>query len=338
MTKAALKAAGNPPALIEEMANRSGLDPDEFKATIVATCMGTIKRPPTDEEFAALLMVAREYKLNPLLKEIHAFPSRSGGIVPVVGIDGWIALINNHPAFTGIEFEMTDDKQGNPVRCLCRIHRKDRDLPTVVEEYFKECFRPTEPWKAMPHRMLRHKALIQCARIAFGFSGIYDEDDAVTFADERIIVPAGTAAEPETRPKLIDVTAEAATDAPEQAENDEVPAEGDSGVTQRVDENPVDDTEKDANRDEALPSEGEPAEIAEDDPENFVVEMKFGEETGVPREKEFTMAMIQMIESCSSGEQLDMAWEVNLDDIKQIGAHWRKKIMEAGAARRAEVK
>ncbi len=26
--------------------------------------------------------------------------------------------------------------------------------------------------------MLRHKALIQCARVAFGFSGVYDEDDA----------------------------------------------------------------------------------------------------------------------------------------------------------------
>ena len=30
----------------------------------------------------------------------------------------------------------------------------------------------------MPRRMLRHKALIQGARIAFGFSGIYDEDEA----------------------------------------------------------------------------------------------------------------------------------------------------------------
>lgn len=26
--------------------------------------------------------------------------------------------------------------------------------------------------------MLRHKAMIQCARIAFGFTGIYDEDEA----------------------------------------------------------------------------------------------------------------------------------------------------------------
>jgi hypothetical protein len=30
--------------------------------------------------------------------------------------------------------------------------------------------------------MLRHKALIQCARVAFGFSGIYDPDEA-----ERIV-------------------------------------------------------------------------------------------------------------------------------------------------------
>jgi hypothetical protein len=30
----------------------------------------------------------------------------------------------------------------------------------------------------MPKRMLRHKALIQCARVAFGFSGIFDEDEA----------------------------------------------------------------------------------------------------------------------------------------------------------------
>lgn len=29
----------------------------------------------------------------------------------------------------------------------------------------------------MENRMLRHKAVMQCARIAFGFSGIHDEDD-----------------------------------------------------------------------------------------------------------------------------------------------------------------
>ncbi len=44
--------------------------------------------------------------------------------------------------------------------------------------------------------MLRHKAMIQCARIAFGFGGIYDADEA-----ERIIesgAPAMKQINPET--------------------------------------------------------------------------------------------------------------------------------------------
>ena len=42
-------------------------------------------------------------------------------------------------------------------------------------------------------RMLRHKALIQCARLAFGFTGIYDQDEA-----ERIIIEKDITAEGET--------------------------------------------------------------------------------------------------------------------------------------------
>ena len=35
----------------------------------------------------------------------------------------------------------------------------------------------------MEHRMLRHKALIQCSRVAFGFSGIVDDEEAATLRD-----------------------------------------------------------------------------------------------------------------------------------------------------------
>jgi len=47
----------------------------------------------------------------------------------------------------------------------------------------EECRRENVgPWKSHPRRMLRHKAMIQCARLAFGYAGIYDADEA-----ERII-------------------------------------------------------------------------------------------------------------------------------------------------------
>jgi hypothetical protein len=54
-----------------------------------------------------------------------------------------------------------------------------------VTEYLSECAQNTDVWKKYPFRMLRHKALIQCSRIAFGFSGIYDEDEANRIVDSQ---------------------------------------------------------------------------------------------------------------------------------------------------------
>ena len=130
----------------------------------------------SDAQMTALMIVANQYGLNPWTKEIYAFPDKNNGIVPVVGVDGWSRIINSHPMFDGIDFEQ------DATSCTCTIHRKDRGHPIRVTEYMVECARDVGPWKSHPYRMLRHKALIQCARLAFGFVGIFDQDEA-----ERII-------------------------------------------------------------------------------------------------------------------------------------------------------
>lgn len=161
-------------SLLVEMATRYGLEPKAFADTLRAT---VVPKEASNEEFAAFLMVARQYDLNPVLKEIYAFPKKGGGIQPIVSIDGWTNLINSHPQLDGIEF---DDhiEDGKVTAITARIWRKDRSKPIVVTEYLAECLRGTEPWKQWPRRMLRHKALIQCARYAFGFAGIVDPDEA----------------------------------------------------------------------------------------------------------------------------------------------------------------
>jgi len=126
----------------------------------------------SDSQMVALLTVANQHGLNPWTKEIYAFPDRQNGIVPVVGVDGWSRIINSHPQFDGMDFEQTDE------HCTCRIYRKDRSHPTTVTEFMSECRRETQPWKTHPRRMLRHKAMIQAARLAFSFAGIYDPDEA----------------------------------------------------------------------------------------------------------------------------------------------------------------
>jgi len=163
-----------PVTAIGLMASRLSIEPNKLLQVLKATVFSTCRN---DEEMAALVVVSNEYGLNPLLKEIYAFPAKGGGIVPMIPVDGWVKMVNNHPQMDGMEFDVINDAKGELEAITCRIFRKDRAKPIVVTEYLSECYRNTEPWK-MKHRMLRHKALMQCSRYAFGFSGIHDEDEA----------------------------------------------------------------------------------------------------------------------------------------------------------------
>ena len=158
---------------LEIMASRLNISP----AGLQKTLRNTVFAKATDDEFAALVIVANEYNLNPLTKEIYAYPKKGGGIEPIVSVDGWIRITNEHPQFDGIEFEYIFDEKGQLDAIEASIFRKDRSRPIKVPEYMDECRRETDPWKKSPKRMLRHRALIQCARVAFGFSGLADEND-----------------------------------------------------------------------------------------------------------------------------------------------------------------
>lgn len=179
---------------INQLADTFGLpQSEELYQVLKATAF---KGDVSDAQLSALLIVAKQYGLNPWTKEIYAFPDK-GGIVPVVGVDGWSRIINTNPQFDGMDFEQTADS------CTCTIFRKDRSHPTRVTEWMAECKRPgVKPWESHPYRMLRHKAMIQCARLAFGFVGIYDTDEA-----ERILESGGTAPMKSINPDTGEITA-----------------------------------------------------------------------------------------------------------------------------------
>lgn len=202
--------AANDP--VTALAERYGMLPQELDSTLRNT---VFKAARTNDEFLALCFVAKQYQLNPLLKEIYAFPQKGGGIVPLVGVDGYVSMMHRQPSFDGMEFRYADnlisvEKDGRPapewVECI--IYRSDQSRPTIVREYLDECFRPTEPWRSHPRRMLRHKALCQGARLAFGFSGIYsDADEAepvavqATVHDVNAAIDAAVEAQPKPAPK-----------------------------------------------------------------------------------------------------------------------------------------
>ena len=190
---------------LELMASRLSVDPTKLYETLKAT----VFKGCTNEELLALVVVSNTYGLSPFLKEIYAFPAKGGGVVPVVSIDGWNSIMIRQPDFDGIEFEFVEGEE-HPISCTATIYVKNRSKPVKITEYYDECFRETEPWRKMPHRLLRHRALCQGSRIAFGFSGIQEEDEyQSSILVESTIIPqiaeAGekSPADPKTIPKKI---------------------------------------------------------------------------------------------------------------------------------------
>lgn len=176
---AVIEQTAKGPSLLTRFAGRFGVEPNRMLATLKST---VFKGEVSNEQMIMLLAVAERHGLDPFTREIFAFPDK-GGIVPVVGVDGWSRIINTHPEFDGMEFEHgPDDANGLPAWIECIIYRKDRSHAIRAREYMAECKRGTGPWQSHPRRMLRHKSMIQCARMAFGFGGIYDQDEA-----ERIV-------------------------------------------------------------------------------------------------------------------------------------------------------
>ena len=186
-------------SLVGRMAAEYGVDKAKLYSTLANSIFaqggkdrnGSYQvKTPTPEEMMSLLIVAYRFKLDPFTKQIFAFSSR-GKVVPIVSVDGWLALLNRQPDYDGLTVEFSNDlvEIGGvklPEFCRVSIHRKSLTRPVVISEYATEVFQPTEVWKKYPRRMMRHKAIIQCARIAFSISGIYDREEA-----ENIVAGAG---------------------------------------------------------------------------------------------------------------------------------------------------
>ena len=118
----------------------------------------------------ALLRVAKQYELDPLQEEVLLTQYDDHWQVSI-SVDGWIKLVNRHPAFAGMSFtESPQTDQGLPLWMECTIHRSDRPISTTAREYLAEVRNDSDIWKKMPRRMLRHRALQQCARLAFAIS------------------------------------------------------------------------------------------------------------------------------------------------------------------------
>ena len=191
--------------LMQWLGTQSGVDPDKAWALVKRQCFSDASKA-TNENTALFLMTCRKYDLDPIAKQLHAFIGKNGAVQPIVGVDGWAGLANQNTDYDGCQFEDIKDEKGNLEAITCRIYRKSRKFPTEVTEYLKECQGESQQWKKWPARNLRHKAFIQCARLAFSFSGIIDDDEARRYQECEVSQPKNAREASLAALEAIDVT------------------------------------------------------------------------------------------------------------------------------------
>ena len=147
---------------INSCAQRIGIETEELQDWI------DLHMPVPAKTILHLLRIARQYQLDPLQEEV-LLTQYEDQWQAIISMDGWIKLINQHPAFTGFSFtESPETDQGLPLWMECTIYRSDRVIATTAREYLSEVKQESDIWHKMPRRMLRHRALQQCARLALG--------------------------------------------------------------------------------------------------------------------------------------------------------------------------
>ena len=137
------------------------IDEDELKAWI------DLQIEVPAKTILNLLRTIQNLRLDPLNEEIGFTQYEDGRWQVFITIEGCSKLLNQHSQFNGLVFNQADTLvDGVPEWIECSIFRRDRIMPITVREYLIEVRSDKEIWKKMPRRMLRHRALQQCVRLA----------------------------------------------------------------------------------------------------------------------------------------------------------------------------
>ena len=161
---------------IQAAAQRSGLSYAAFVQQLLQSAFsGLIAWQHSDVE--RLFWLAERLGLDPLERDLIAIP-QADPFPPSLGfmitVDGWVKLLHRHPRFRGLAFEEAPSAAaGPPAWVSCTLHWEGLSCPWVVREWAAEHRSLHESWLYYPHRMLRHKALAQCARLALGVGSGY---------------------------------------------------------------------------------------------------------------------------------------------------------------------
>lgn len=136
--------------------------------------------PLTDQEmFTGISMIAR-FELDPIAREVYVTRTKQG-LATIVGIDGWVKILDRTDHYDGYEMEIHEDEKGNIDYVDCTIHSTKRKYPSKYRAIAKEYARLAGFMaEKIPSHMLRIFALRHAARLFTPLGGnVMTEEEAL---------------------------------------------------------------------------------------------------------------------------------------------------------------
>ena len=114
-----------------------------------------------------MLRTVQHWHLDPLNEEIRFTQYEDGNWKVFISIDGCSKLLNENSQFNCPVFNQSVALiEGLPEWMECSNYRRYRIMPITVRKYFIEVRNTNELWQKMLRRILRHRALQECVRLA----------------------------------------------------------------------------------------------------------------------------------------------------------------------------
>lgn len=133
-----------------------------------------LKQKMTDAEIDRFIAFADEFVLNPYKREIHCYFDGDGERRTAYIICGYEVYIKRAERTGKLDgWSVTVEGDGNDMKALVEIHRKDWSNPFRHEVYFGEVAQKNDTgeltpfWKKMPRFQLKKTAISQAFRWAF---------------------------------------------------------------------------------------------------------------------------------------------------------------------------
>lgn len=219
-----------------EYANKKGLSIEAARQILSNGPCGNLPQElRTDEAFELLLLRAEGLGIDPLSGDIRVTTFDGYTVSIYLSSDGFLRIANEHPQFDGMTIDTPPEEEwfdlpmkimDRKVRCpswvSVTILRKDRKVPTIVKEYFDECYSngtfdeatgcfANGPWQRSPKRQLTNRAISSAIRVAFGVVGITDsiymgglEESETTKVEDKPKQPTTSPKTPSISPKEIE--------------------------------------------------------------------------------------------------------------------------------------